>query len=50
MTDSLTRKSQKEQKPNRRRGAVRTALVLFGIVFLIYLTFVGRAVFTYYSG
>jgi hypothetical protein len=34
---------------DRRRGIVRTVLVLAGIVLLIYLFFVGRAVFSYFS-
>lgn len=33
----------------RRRGAVRTALILAGVVFLIYLFFVGRAALTYFG-
>jgi hypothetical protein len=33
----------------RRRGVVRTALILAGVVFLIYLFFVGRAALTYFG-
>ena len=41
-------KSQESVK-QRRRGAVRTALILAGVVFLIYLFFVGRAVLNYFG-
>ena len=34
---------------DRRSGIVRTALVLGGVVLLIYLFFIGRAVFSYFS-
>lgn len=34
---------------DRRRGIVRTALVLAGIVLLIYLFFIGRAALNYFS-
>lgn len=34
---------------DRRRGIARTALILGGIVLLIYLFFVGRAMFSYFS-
>jgi len=34
---------------DRRRGIVRTALVLAGTVLAIYLFFIGRAVVSYFS-
>ena len=39
----------RESVKQRRRGAVRTALILAGVVFLIYLFFVGRAVLNYFG-
>ncbi len=34
---------------DRRRGIVRTALILAGVVLLIYLFFIGRAAFNYFA-
>ncbi len=41
--------SKSQMHKDRRRGIVRTALVLAGIVVLIYLFFIGRAVLGYFS-
>lgn len=43
----LKPKTRRHQE--RRRGIVRTALVLAGIVLVVYLYFVSRAVFSYFS-
>lgn len=45
---AVVEKERNEGKRSRR-GAIRTALVLAAIVALIYLTFVGRAAFQYFS-
>ena len=34
---------------DRRRSIIRTALVLAGTVLVIYLFFIGRAVFSYFA-
>ncbi|MGY6554611.1 MAG: hypothetical protein ACXIUM_08830 [Wenzhouxiangella sp.] len=39
-------KPKTRRHQERRRGIVRTALVLAGIVLLVYLYFVARAVFS----
>lgn len=43
-----TEDNSQESVKQRRRGAVRTALILAGVVFVIYLFFVGRAVLNYF--
>lgn len=39
---------QKQGRDERRRGAIRTALILGAVVFAIYLFFVGRGIFNYF--
>ncbi|MEE4329711.1 MAG: hypothetical protein V2J10_02510 [Wenzhouxiangella sp.] len=39
----------REHGRQSRRGAMRTALVLAVVVMLIYMTFIGRAAFQYFS-
>lgn len=38
-----------DNRSNRRRGVIRTAVILAAVVMAIYLTFIGRAVLTYYG-
>ncbi|WP_275401442.1 hypothetical protein [Wenzhouxiangella limi] len=42
-------KTKSQMHRDRRRGIVRTALILAGIVLLIYLFFIGRTVVGYLS-
>lgn len=39
----------RESVRQRRRGAVRTALILAGVVVVIYLFFIGRGVLNYFG-
>jgi cell division septal protein FtsQ len=44
--------SVKDQEPDnrqRRKSIIRTALVLFAVVLLIYLVFVGQGVWNYFA-
>jgi small neutral amino acid transporter SnatA (MarC family) len=38
------------KRSERRRGVIRTALILAAVVMLIYLAFIGRAVLNYFAG
>jgi len=38
-----------DNRSERRRGIIRTALILAAVVLVIYLTFIGRAVITYFG-
>jgi len=38
-----------DNRSDRRRGVIRTALILAAVVLVIYLTFIGRAVLTYFG-
>lgn len=42
-------KPKTKMHQDRRRGILRTALILAVVVLLIYLFFIGRAVFSYYA-
>jgi hypothetical protein len=44
-----SRNQRPESGNERRRGAVRTALILAGVVVLIYLFFIGRAALNYFA-
>ncbi|MFP4333905.1 MAG: hypothetical protein ACLFQC_00385 [Wenzhouxiangella sp.] len=46
MTSHLMAKQKSQMHKDRRRGIIRTALVLAGTVLAIYLFFIGRAVLT----
>lgn len=46
---SLLTDKKPDNRSDRRRGIIRTALILAAVVLAIYLTFVGRAVFTYFG-
>jgi hypothetical protein len=46
---SLLTDNKPDNRNQRRRGAIRTALILAAVVVSIYLFFIGRAVFSYFG-
>jgi hypothetical protein len=44
----MTERNARQRHPSRR-GAVRTALILAAVVALVYMSFIGRAVFQYFA-
>jgi small neutral amino acid transporter SnatA (MarC family) len=46
---SILTERKPDKRSERRRGIIRTALILAAVVMVIYLTFIGRAVITYFG-
>jgi cell division septal protein FtsQ len=42
-------KNHKPDNRQRRKSIIRTALVLFAVVLLIYLVFVGQGIWSYFA-